>query len=204
MKALVLYSGGLDSTILLHWAKTIYDITAVSFDYGQRHKKELKYAIDNCLELDIPHIVIKLPFFKQFNSSLLGTEEIPEGHYKDKSMHSTVVPFRNGIMLSIAIGLAENLGIKRVLLASHAGDHAIYPDCREEFTYFMDKASRKGTYNKVRVISPFNKKTKKQIVKIGRKLNIDFDKTWSCYKGKNKPCGKCGTCVERKEALMSG
>jgi len=145
-----------------------------------------------------------LPFINQlFNSSLLSNsdEDIPEGHYQEENMKSTVVPFRNGIMLAIAVGFAESKNAKKVLIGSHSGDHAIYPDCRKEFNDAISKATEEGTYNKVKIVSPFNKITKLDIAKIGRKMNFPFEKTWSCYNGQEIHCGKCGTCVERKEAL---
>jgi len=135
-------------------------------------------------------------------SSLLeGSDAIPEGHYAADNMKSTVVPFRNGIMLSIAVGVAESHNLKNVLIANHAGDHTIYPDCRPEFIKAIDKAASTGTYVEARVIAPYTNITKGEIAKIGKKLGIDYAETWSCYKGDEKHCGKCGTCVERKEAL---
>ena len=201
MNAVILLSGGMDSTTLLYWASAKgFQLEALSFDYGQRHKKELEFSKYHTAELRIPHKIIRLDF-SIFKSSLLGNEEIPEGHYEDKSMKSTVVPFRNGIMLAYAVGYAESIGANRVLLASHAGDHAIYPDCRPSFTAAMNAAAQAGTYNSVRVESPFNRKTKKEIVIIGRGVGVNYNYTWSCYKGLDKQCGKCGTCVERLEAL---
>lgn len=137
-----------------------------------------------------------------FNSSLLeGADVIPEGSYDDENMKSTVVPFRNGIMLSIAVGLAENYHLHKVLIANHGGDHAIYPDCRASFINAMDMTSQAGTYEKVRIVAPYTNITKTDIARIGKKLGIDYSETWSCYKGGDVHCGKCGTCVERKEAM---
>lgn len=201
--ALLIYSGGMDSTVLLHRYKDEI-AEAVSFFYGSKHnRQEIKQAIDNCEELGIPHRIIELDtFMKDFNSSLIQKDkEVPEGHYEDETMKSTVVPFRNGIMLSIAVGLAESQNLKRVFLASHAGDHAVYPDCRPDFTKHLDHAAYFGTYNQVRIVSPFNLISKREIAVIGHELGVDFTKTWSCYNGREKHCGKCGTCVERKEAL---
>ncbi len=202
MKAIVILSGGMDSTTVLYDAiKRGFEVEALSFDYGQKHKKELEFAKYHCEKLKIPHKIIKLDF-SCFDSALLNDDiEIPEGHYEDESMKSTVVPFRNGIMLSYAVGYAENVGAKVVLIGSHKGDHAIYPDCRENFTFLMSMAAEVGTYTEVEIVSPFNDITKKEIVKIGRELGIDYTKTWSCYKGGEKECGKCGTCIERIEAL---
>ena len=158
----------------------------------------------HCERLGIKHITINLDFMHQyFKSSLLdGAEAIPEGHYADDNMKSTVVPFRNGIMLSIAIGIAESNDLDQVFIANHGGDHTIYPDCRPEFINAIDSAANAGTYNNVKVIAPYTKITKSDIARIGKKLGIDYTETWSCYKGGEKHCGKCGTCVERKEALF--
>lgn len=201
---LCVYSGGMDSTVMLHLLKKNTAL-AVTFDYGSNHAaREIECAKINCEKLNIPHIIIPLSFMKQyFNSSLLkGADAIPEGHYEAENMKSTVVPFRNGIMLSIAIGLAESRGLQYVAIANHSGDHAIYPDCTKEFIDSMDCASMSGTYNKVKIVSPFNALRKHNIAALGfSTLNVDFSKTWSCYKGGEVHCGKCGTCVERKEAF---
>ena len=177
---------------------------AVTFDYGSNHaKKEIYFARLHCERLGIEHIVIPLEFMHDyFKSSLLeGADAIPEGHYADENMKSTVVPFRNGIMLSIAAGLAESRGLKFVMIANHAGDHAIYPDCRATFIDAMNEAIAYGTYIGVRVFAPYTNITKGQIAEHGKTLGLDYRETWSCYKGGDKHCGKCGTCVERKEAL---
>lgn len=201
--SIIIVSGGLDSiTLLYDKAETI--ALAISFDYGQNHsKKELPYAEYHCQKLGIPHITIPLTFMHQyFKSSLLeGAEAIPEGHYEEENMKSTVVPFRNGIMLAIATGIAESHELKRVYIANHGGDHTIYPDCRPEFIDAMDKATSAGTFVDVRVEAPYTNISKADIVRRGDALGIDYAKTWSCYKGSEIHCGKCGTCVERKEAF---
>lgn len=201
--SVIIVSGGLDSiTLLYDKAETI--ALAISFDYGQNHsKKELPYAEYHCQKLGIPHITIPLTFMHQyFKSSLLeGAEAIPEGHYEEENMKSTVVPFRNGIMLAIATGIAESHELKRVYIANHGGDHTIYPDCRPEFIDAMDKATSAGTFVDVRVEAPYTNISKADIVRRGTALGIDYAKTWSCYKGSETHCGKCGTCVERKEAF---
>ena len=157
----------------------------------------------HCKRLGIEHITIPLDFMhKYFRSSLLeGADAIPEGHYADENMKSTVVPFRNGIMLAVAAGVAESRNLTKLLIANHGGDHTIYPDCRPEFISAMDSATNAGTYVGVRVVAPYTNITKGDIARIGKKLGIDYAETWSCYKGGEKHCGKCGTCVERKEAL---
>lgn len=203
MKAVLVYSGGLDSTTLLYEYKDSIAL-AVSFDYGSKHnKRELEFAALNCKRLGIRHLVIPLEFMgKYFRSDLLiGGGDIPEGSYADENMKSTVVPFRNGIMLSIAAGLAESNELDAIMLANHSGDHAIYPDCRPEFIEGMAAAVEAGTYNGVKVVSPYCNMTKRDIALRGRELGVDFSLTYSCYKGGEKHCGKCGTCVERREAL---
>lgn len=201
--SVIIVSGGLDSITLLY-DKAERIALAISFDYGQNHsKKELPYAEYHCQKLGIPHITIPLTFMHQyFKSSLLeGAEAIPEGHYEEENMKSTVVPFRNGIMLAIATGIAESHELKRVYIANHGGDHTIYPDCRPEFIDAMDKATSAGTFVDVRVEAPYTNISKTDIVRRGTALGIDYAKTWSCYKGSEMHCGKCGTCVERKEAF---
>ena len=193
----------MDSTTLLYEMKDRIAL-GISFDYGSNHNaREIRFAELHCSRLGIKHIVIKLGFMHEyFKSSLLsGAEAIPEGHYADENMKSTVVPFRNGIMLSIAVGIAESEGLKYVMMANHGGDHAIYPDCRLEFVQAMSEASKAGTYPGIEVLAPYTDLTKTDIALRGKKLGIDYSETWSCYKGGEVHCGKCGTCVERKEAL---
>ena len=202
--SVIIVSGGLDSiTLLYDKAETI--ALAVSFDYGQNHgAKELPFAAHHCRKLGIPHITIPLSFMhRYFKSSLLdGAEAIPEGHYAEENMKSTVVPFRNGIMLAIATGIAESHGLKRVYIANHGGDHTIYPDCRPDFIQAMDGAATAGTFVNVRIEAPYTNITKADIVRRGTALGVDYSKTWSCYKGSDVHCGKCGTCVECKEAFL--
>jgi len=203
MRAVLIYSGGLDSTTLLYEYKDSIAL-AVSFDYGSKHNaRELEFAALHCKKLGIKHLIIPLEFMgSYFKSSLLeGGGDIPEGSYADENMKSTVVPFRNGIMLSIAAGLAESYELDAVMLANHGGDHAIYPDCRPEFIDAMAAAVEAGTYNGVKVVSPYCNITKRDIALRGKAIGIDYSLTYSCYKGGEKHCGKCGTCMERKEAL---
>lgn len=177
---------------------------AVSFDYGSKHnRREIDCAKWQCRNLDIPHLVIPLTFIKDyFKSSLLeGGGNIPKDDYDEDNMKSTVVPFRNGIMLSIACGLAESRGLQHVMMANHSGDHSIYPDCRPEFTNAMSEAMRAGTYPGITLIDPFTHLTKGEIAKIGKRLGVDYSHTYSCYCGEEKHCGSCGTCRERKEAF---
>lgn len=199
----IIVSGGMDSITLLYDNKDEIAL-GISFDYGSNHNaREIPFAKMHCERLGIKHITINLDFMHQyFKSSLIdGAEAIPEGHYTDDNMKSTVVPFRNGIMLAIAIGIAESNNLDQVFIANHGGDHTIYPDCRPEFINAIDAAATAGTYNNVKVIAPYTKITKSDIARIGKRLGIDYAETWSCYKGGEVHCGKCGTCVERKEAL---
>lgn len=204
-KAVMIISGGMDSGVLLQdYALKGYKIHALTFNYGSNHSiREIPKALTLAAKFAFSHKVIELPFIKElFNSSLLsGAEAIPEGHYAAENMKSTVVPFRNAIMLSIAIGYAESLGVDLVLLGNHAGDHFIYPDCRPEFISAMKLSAYLGTFKQVQLSSPYCYLTKRDIGLIGRDLNFDFNDSYSCYKGGEKHCGKCGACTERKEAL---
>ncbi|MBK8092396.1 MAG: 7-cyano-7-deazaguanine synthase QueC [Verrucomicrobiaceae bacterium] len=205
MKTLVLLSGGMDSVTALHWARAEHEVVgAVSFDYGAKHNhRELPLAAWHCAEMGLPHDVIELDFVNRlFASDLLKSGgEVPEGHYADENMKKTVVPFRNGVMLAIACGIAESRGAQGLVIAAHAGDHTIYPDCRESFMQSMAAAMREGTYAAVELLRPFIHLDKAGIAKVGSALGVDYGKTWSCYKGGELHCGKCGTCVERIEAF---
>ena len=202
--SIIVLSGGMDSTTLLYEYQSRIAL-AVSFDYGSNHnQRELAFAALHCERLGIKHLIIPLDFIHQyFHSSLLsGAEAVPEGNYDDENMRSTVVPFRNGIMLAVAAGLAEDNGLQQIMMANHAGDHAIYPDCRPAFVQAMDEAVHAGTYNGVRLFTPYTNLTKGEIARRGKTLGIDYSETWSCYKGGEHHCGKCGTCTERIEALQ--
>jgi len=199
----IIVSGGMDSITLLYDFQDRIAL-GISFDYGSNHNaREIPFAELHCKRLGIPHITIPLAFMHQyFKSSLLeGAEAIPEGHYAADNMLSTVVPFRNGIMLSVAVGVAESRGLQYVMMANHGGDHTIYPDCRPEFVKAMDEAIANGTNAQIRLLTPYTNLTKTDIVRRGKQLGIDYSETWSCYKGGEVHCGKCGTCVERREAL---
>ena len=201
--SVIIVSGGMDSITLLYDHKDEIAL-GISFDYGSNHNaREIPFAKMHCERLGIKHITINLDFMHQyFKSSLLeGADAIPEGNYAEANMKSTVVPFRNGIMLSIAIGIAESNNLDQVFIANHGGDHTIYPDCRPEFINAIDAAATAGTYNNVKVIAPYTNITKGDIARIGKRLGIDYTETWSCYKGGEVHCGRCGTCEERKEAL---
>lgn len=199
----IILSGGMDSVTMLHEYRERIAL-AVTFNYDSKHNdREIAFAKLHCERLGIRHIIIPLGFMQQYfkSSLLIGGEDIPEGHYEDDNMKSTVVPFRNGIMLSIAAGLAESNGLRHVMLANHSGDHAIYPDCRPEFVSAMSGAIANGTYDGVSIYAPYTGITKTDIARRGAAIGIDYSETWSCYKGNERHCGKCGTCVERKEAL---
>lgn len=199
----IVLSGGMDSVTLLHSEKERIAL-AVTFDYGSNHNaREIECARRQAARLGIEHIVIPLAFMGQyFTSSLLsGADDIPEGNYDDENMRSTVVPFRNGIMLSVACGLAESRGLRHVLIANHGGDHAIYPDCRPGFVEAMGRAMEEGTYDGVSILAPFTDISKAEIARIGARLGVEYAYTYSCYKGGERHCGRCGTCTERREAF---
>ncbi len=201
--SIIILSGGMDSVTLLYDQKDRIAL-AITFDYGSNHnKREAAFARKHCEALGIEHLLIPLDFMgRYFKSSLLeGADAIPEGDYDEANMKSTVVPFRNGIMLSIACGIAESRGLTKVMIANHFGDHSIYPDCRTEFIRPMSEAMRAGTYIGVEIMAPYTNISKTGIALIGKRLGIDYSQTYSCYKGGERHCGKCGTCMERKEAL---
>ena len=201
--SVIVVSGGMDSVTRLYEKKDEIAL-GISFDYGSNHNhNELPLAALHCQRLGIEHVVVPLGFMHQyFKSSLLESgDSIPDGSYDEENMKSTVVPFRNGVMLAVAAGIAESNGLTKVLIANHGGDHTIYPDCRPEFIAAMDAAVEAGTFARVRVVAPYTNISKADIARRGRALGIDYAETWSCYKGGHVHCGTCGTCVERKEAL---
>lgn len=206
MKTILIYSGGMDSTTLLYKLLRGGDrVRCLSFDYGQRHKKELKAAAEICKKLGVSHKIVDITTVKSLmeGSALTsGRIKVPEGHYQSKTMKLTVVPNRNMIFLALAVAQAVSLKFDRVAMAVHAGDHAIYPDCRPIFIKAMRAVSQIANYEKIAIYTPFLNITKRDIAKIGRKLGVPYELTWTCYKGLEKPCGKCGACVERTEALL--
>lgn len=214
MKTVLVYSGGMDSTTLLYKLLDEGDsVLCLSFNYGQRHKKELKASEKICKILKkngkkfhgkfIGHKIVDITAVKNLmaGSALTSKISVPEGHYKSKTMRTTVVPNRNMIFLSLAIAAAVSEKFDRVAIAVHAGDHAIYPDCRPEFIKKMRAAAKVANYEKIDIYAPFLNITKRGIAKIGKKIGVPFKLTWTCYKGLKSPCEKCGACVERKEAL---
>ena len=201
---LIVLSGGMDSVTLLYEYQDNLAL-AVSFDYGSKHNaRELPFARLHCERLGIEHLTIPLSFIGQyFRSALLeGGGAIPKGSYDEENMAATVVPFRNGIMLSIAAGLAESRGLTKVYLANHFGDHAIYPDCRASFIRPMHEAILQGTSNAVEVTAPYTDISKGDIARHGKLLGINYAETWSCYEGGDLQCGSCATCIERREAMQ--
>ena len=206
MKVVVLCSGGMDSVTALYWARAHHTVVAVlSFDYGAKHNhQEIPFAVEHAAKLGATHRTIPLDFIGQlFASDLLKSGgDVPEGHYADENMKRTVVPFRNGIMLAAAAGFAESAEAGGLVIAAHTGDHTIYPDCREDFMKAMGEAMKLGTYAGVELLRPFIAIDKTGIAAEGAKLGVDFARTWSCYKGGEIHCGKCGTCVERREAFQ--
>ena len=202
----VLVSGGMDSVAALYDAVESHSVVAgLSFDYGSKHnQREIPFARLHCEKLGVTHQMIELGFINElFASDLLKSGgDVPEGHYEEENMKQTVVPFRNGIMLSVAAGYAESVGAEGLVIAAHSGDHTIYPDCREEFMRAMADAIRLGTYADIELVRPFIAMRKEDIVRRGHSLGVNFSLTWSCYKGQDIHCGVCGTCVERREAFQ--
>ena len=195
----------MDSCTMLHEYRN-HIALAITFDYGStQNHREQQYAVKQCQALGIKHIIIPLDFMhRYFKSALLESPDaIPEGNYDDENMKATVVPFRNGIMLAIACGIAESNGLHRVMIANHAGDHTIYPDCRQSFIDAMSAAMQHGTYDGIKVFAPYTTLSKTDIARHGKALGVDYAMTYSCYKGGEKHCGKCGTCRERIEALRN-
>lgn len=205
MKTAVLLSGGLDSTTALHWAAKHHEVVcALSFDYGSNHAaRELACARWQAESLGIPYRQIDISVLSQHLSSALlsGAEAIPTGEYDTENMKQTVVPFRNGIFLAIAAGIAESCGAEGMVIAAHSGDHAIYPDCREEFMEAMGKAIQSGTYANLQILRPFIHSSKAEIAAAAAELGVDFAHTYSCYCGGEHHCGQCATCRERKAAF---
>ena len=203
--SLIALSGGVDSTTLLYEYREEI-ACAVGFDYGSKHNaRELAAAKAICRELEIPYLIIPLAFIGEYFRSdlLLSGGEMQLGDYSEENISSTVVPFRNGIMLSVLAGLAESRDLQQVLIANHFGDHAIYPDCRESFVKPMGEAITAGTSNGVKLVAPYTGLTKAEIVARGTRLGVPYGKTYSCYQGGERHCGCCGTCRERHDAFVA-
>lgn len=206
-KAVVIYSGGMDSFTVLHLAKQQgFDVHALSFDYGQRHNKELEVSASVCQQENIPHKVVDITAINQLlqGSSLTSKDiDIPTGDYADANMKSTVVPNRNMILLSLAIGYAVSLKADKVFYGAHSGDHDIYPDCRPEFVDALNGVSALANYEPIEIVSPFLHDSKLTILKTGLEMGLDYANTWTCYQGLEKACGKCGSCIERLSAFAA-
>lgn len=207
MKVAVLLSGGLDSTTALYWAHSHHEVVcALSFDYGSNHAaQELACALYQAEKLGIPYHEIDLRSISaHLQSALLsGADAIPTADYAEENLKQTVVPFRNGIFLAIAAGIAESNGAEAIVIAAHGGDHALYPDCREDFMAAMASAISLGTYAELQILRPFIANTKGEITAIGAALGVDFTHTYSCYCGRAQHCGQCATCRERKESFAT-
>lgn len=208
-RVVAVVSGGLDSTTMAHSLRAQgYSLVAISFDYGQRHRKELEFAAATAADLEAPWTLIDLHaagLTTVLTGSALTDETVttPDGHYADESMKITVVPNRNAIMLSIACALAVTREAEAVAFGAHTGDHFIYPDCRPEFVRSFEtmvNIAVEGLAN-IEILAPFLSMTKTDIVKLGHELHVPFERTWSCYKGGALHCGTCGTCFERREAF---
>lgn len=202
MKSVVLFSGGLDSTTALYTAKQMGEVIALSFNYGQRHAVELEHAYSITELLGIEHFIVPIHAELFAGSALTGGDDVPEGHYADDNMKATIVPNRNAVMLSMAFALAVSRGYDTVVAGMHAGDHPIYPDCRPEFIEHFQTMEIMAIGGDAPVLwAPFLHHTKDLIVTAGQQLEVPFERTWSCYGGLETHCGRCGTCVERKEAF---
>ncbi|CAB0152015.1 7-cyano-7-deazaguanine synthase [Pseudidiomarina piscicola] len=206
-KVVVIYSGGMDSfTVLNRALRDGHDVYALSFNYGQRHVKELEVAAQATAKLGVPHKIVDITSINSLlaGSSLTSTEiAIPEGEYQEDSMKSTVVPNRNMILLSLAIGYAVSLEASAVYYGAHSGDHAIYPDCRPEFVKRMNEVSQIANYEPIDIAVPYLDSDKAGILADGLSMNLDYSDTWTCYNGRDKACGKCSACVERLEAFAA-
>lgn len=202
MKSVVLISGGIDSTTLLYYVvrRLHEDVVAVTFQYGQRHRKEILYARHHCKLLRVPHVVIRLP--KVFVSALTSVSiDVPLEDYSVETQRITVVPYRNTVFLSLAAAYAASHEARKVYYAAHKNDRAVYPDCRPVFVEKLNELLKVGHYVPVEVHAPFIDMYKWDIVKLGSELRVDYGKTWSCYLGGEVHCGLCGTCRERQQAF---
>tara|TARA_R100000789_G_scaffold88939_2_gene85900 strand:- start:46 stop:705 length:660 start_codon:yes stop_codon:yes gene_type:complete len=203
-KAVIILSGGMDSTTLLYKILSEgYEASAISFDYNQKHKKELTVATKTCQKFDVPHKIVNLSILNELAPSSLTRDDwdVPEGHYTDENMKETVVPNRNMVMLSLATSYAIGIKADKVFYGAHSGDHDIYPDCREEYVQQLGKTIEMCDWHKIELVAPFLNIDKGDIVIKGQALNVDYSLTWTCYKGREEACGKCGSCVERLEAF---
>lgn len=206
-KAIAVVSGGLDSVTLAYWLAQNYEVHLLAFDYGQRHRRELDFARLCAANLNVPLDVVDISSLRAILSGSALTDDIavPHGHYAAPSMATTIVPNRNAIFLTIAFGAAVARDAEVVAVGVHAGDHFIYPDCRPEFISSfaaMQRVAVEGCgHPNLELLAPFVQKSKADIVALGSELKVPFAQTWSCYEGNEIHCGRCGTCVERREAF---
>jgi len=203
-KVVVVFSGGMDSYTVLHKAfREGFEVLPLTFNYGQKHNKEIEYAKHACIALGVIPKIVDITAINQLltGSSLTSDIEMPEGHYADDNMKSTVVPNRNMILLSLAVGYAVSSDANKVFYGAHAGDHEIYPDCRPEFVEKMNSVCAIANYEPVEIVTPYLALNKTDILREGLAMGLDYGRTWTCYNGREKACGKCGSCVERLEAF---
>jgi 7-cyano-7-deazaguanine synthase len=203
-KVVVIFSGGMDSfTVLNKAVQQGFEVYALSFNYGQRHVKEVQCAATICAKLNVHHKIVDISAINQLigGSALTGEMDIPEGHYEADNMKQTVVPNRNMILISMAVGYAVSLEAGKVYYGAHSGDHAIYPDCRPEFVNKMNDVCQIANYEPVDIVSPYLNSSKIGILTDGLAMGLDYSDTWTCYNGREKACGKCGACQERLEAF---
>jgi len=203
-KVVVVFSGGMDSYTVLHKAvREGFEVLPLTFNYGQKHNKEIEYAKHACIALGVIPKIVDITAINQLltGSSLTSDIEMPEGHYADDNMKSTVVPNRNMILLSLAVGYAVSSDANKVFYGAHAGDHEIYPDCRPEFVEKMNSVCAIANYEPVEIVTPYLALNKTDILREGLAMGLDYGCTWTCYNGREKACGKCGSCVERLEAF---
>ncbi|MBZ5488222.1 7-cyano-7-deazaguanine synthase QueC [Halomonas aquamarina] len=207
LATVVIYSGGMDSYTVLHRAlREGLNVHALSFNYGQRHARELEVATQVCQQLGVPHQVVDIrAIHGLIDSSALtdATQAMPDGDYADDNLRATVVPNRNMILLSLAIAKAVNIGAGRVDYGAHGGDHVLYPDCRPEFVDAMNQVAGIANFDPIVLHAPYLKATKAEILRDGLAMGLDYRHTWTCYEGRALACGKCGSCRERLEAFAA-
>lgn len=203
MKILAIVSGGADSVTMAYYFCSLgHSVDFITFDYGQRHKKEIEFAKKHANKLGSRFMLVDMSGIGELLvSSLTGHSDVPLSRYDDQSISSTVVPNRNSIILNIAYGVAISFGYEQVALGIHSGDHALYPDCRPDFISKVSDAMFVATGKTIGINVPFINMTKKDIVNIGLGLGVDYKETWSCYNGLDQPCGECATCIELSEAI---
>lgn len=205
-KAVVIFSGGLDSATLLYWVGQMRDVLPITFYYGQKHEKEIIYSKRLTAYLGVQHMIFDLSNVSTLigKGALMGHGEVPKEHYSNETQRQTIVPNRNMILISLAVGYAITHGANEVYYGAHKSDYSIYPDCRPEFVKALNTAVYLGNlWTPVELYAPFINFSKTDIVREGLEMGVPYEMTWSCYEGGNEPCGKCGTCQERLEAFQN-